>query len=170
MQFFVYGTLMKGFGNWKARLEGREGLVHRPAVLRGPYRLFHFDFGFPGLYRHTVPSSIFGELVTVSPSEQEATVRALDQLEDYFGPGDPRNGYERVTVEVETDQGPVAAQTYLCLLPLDTLKPTPVPSGDWRSHVKESSASSSLDPEGADEKWHAWVKSQSNKTTIEKKN
>ena len=35
----------------------------------------------------------------------EAALRILDELEDYYGPGDPRNEYERIVVAAVDGKG-----------------------------------------------------------------
>ena len=68
---------------------------------------------------------------------------------DFYGPGDPRNHYERVAREVLVDGvdggesgGPVAprrvaAWTYLSLLDRAGMHAEAVPGGDWRRFMAE---------------------------------
>lgn len=58
----------------------------------------------------------------------------LDRLEEYFGPGDPRNLYVRVERRVHTASGTVPAWVYVAAGPVARelrANGTPIPGGDW---------------------------------------
>ncbi|GAB4262615.1 MAG: gamma-glutamylcyclotransferase [Deferrisomatales bacterium] len=100
---FVYGTLKRG-GRYHRRIrpfvrEGRTGWV--------PGRLLDLG-GYPGWVAGA--GRVWGEAYRLSPLAPALAV--LDELEDYYGPGDPRNLYERLTVEVRGEGEPVRAWAY----------------------------------------------------------
>jgi gamma-glutamylcyclotransferase (GGCT)/AIG2-like uncharacterized protein YtfP len=118
------GTLIRGFKNHAAVLGGVPH-TSRPAVLRGAFRLVHYEYGFPGLVpagaggaADLATDAVTGELVTVDPgADYAAATRALDALEDFdrARPG-AENTYDRVVCRVEvprcngvTDEGADAA-------------------------------------------------------------
>ena len=79
-------------------------------------------------------------------AEYAATVAAADALEAYHGPGDDRNMYRRVEVEVQvlSRDGDAASQsvrawTYECLLETldDPALSDAVPGGDWPQFMRE---------------------------------
>ncbi len=117
---FVYGTLKRG-GRYHRRIAPfarawAEGWV--------PGRLVDL-----GAYPGWVPGRgrVWGEVVRVEPAAEALAV--LDDLEDYHGPGDPANLYERVRVRVETGTGPVEAWAYRYLGPVSGVPV--VPGGRW---------------------------------------
>jgi gamma-glutamylcyclotransferase (GGCT)/AIG2-like uncharacterized protein YtfP len=131
---FVYGTLMTGFGNWKAYLAPVEGV---PASLQG-FKMFslgafpaiaHYqNFGTPET-PNTRPSFVYGELFLVDPE----TLEKLDRLE-----GHP-NFYKRTGVSVRLDNGnvnqrPFSAQTYR--IDYNKIRDhVPVIGGCWREFL-----------------------------------
>ncbi len=131
--FFVYGTLLRGECNHPVL--ARHGLAQvRPARARG--RLFDTGAGYPAM-RAAPPGAagaaweVRGELVV--PVRFASALADLDALEEFHGPGDPRNLYERREVEVDLGDGATTcAWTYL-YAGLASL--TPIPGGDWRRHT-----------------------------------
>jgi gamma-glutamylcyclotransferase (GGCT)/AIG2-like uncharacterized protein YtfP len=117
---FVYGTLKRGQPNHRlvARFvrEVREGRVTGVLVDLG---------GYPGW----LPGDgvVRGELLRLEPGG--VALRGLDELEDFFGPGDPRNEYERVLVAVVTDDGLVEAWAYRYAGPVEGVPR--LPGGVW---------------------------------------
>ncbi len=100
---FVYGTLRRG-GRYHHLVapyvrEVTEGWVPGALVDLGDYPGW-----VPGRGR------VRGEVFRLHPVEP--ALAALDELEDYHGPGHPENLYERVEVEVRTPDGPVRAWAY----------------------------------------------------------
>ncbi|MFD0666086.1 gamma-glutamylcyclotransferase family protein [Ramlibacter sp. MAHUQ-53] len=138
--FFVYGTLLRGEPNH--RVIARLGLAGvRAARVRG--RLFDTGEGYPAMLAPLEPRAgqggdapaqgagvVAGELMV--PADLAAALRDLDALEEFFGPGDPHNLYERREVEADTGEGaPVRAWAYLYV---GTARLVPIPSGDWKAH------------------------------------
>lgn len=128
--FFVYGTLLSGFKNHATVLAPFCPRMV-PGTLHGA-RLFHFERGYPGIYPGD--GTVRGEVVWVD--DYAAAEHALDRLEAYHGPGDPRNLYNREQCQVEIDgAAPVAAWVYWCLIDPTRADAVPVPSGDWRGFM-----------------------------------
>ncbi|WP_164821547.1 gamma-glutamylcyclotransferase family protein [Paenibacillus koleovorans] len=102
---FVYGTLRKG-GENHYFIQSVPCWAER-AWLQGT--LADTGNGYPALVL-SEGGRVAGELYLV---DWDGIGKSLDRLEDYWGPGDARNEYERVEVQVETDRGPVQAWTYV---------------------------------------------------------
>lgn len=114
LPFFVYGTLLPGEPNHGLFLRGRT-TGERPAVL--PRALLYDGPGYP--YAVDGHGRVHGTLLTAVPGVYGELLGLLDHLEEYLGPGHPRNLYERVVREVElpgestAGEGPVRAWVYL---------------------------------------------------------
>ncbi|OQS00614.1 hypothetical protein ACHHYP_03270 [Achlya hypogyna] len=137
LPFFVYGTLMKGFRNFEKHIRHFRSLrfLHDRAYVAHA-DLYHFDMGYPGLYASASDGrNVYGELLTVDDAtEYDQLLADLDALEEYFGPHDPNNEYDRVQVRVfPEDASPLDAWVYYCKIPLDKAKER-VESGDWRAY------------------------------------
>ncbi|MFJ9684703.1 gamma-glutamylcyclotransferase family protein [Streptomyces bacillaris] len=96
LPFFVYGTLLPGEPNHELFLRGRT-TGERPAVL--PRALLYDGPGYP--YAIEGHGRVHGTLLTAVPGVYGELLGLLDHLEEYLGPGHPRNLYERVVREVE---------------------------------------------------------------------
>lgn len=96
LPFFVYGTLLPGEPNHDLFLRGRTS-GERPAVL--PRALLYDGPGYP--YAIDGHGRVHGTLLTAAPGVYGELLGLLDHLEEYLGPGHPRNLYERVVREVE---------------------------------------------------------------------
>lgn len=96
LPFFVYGTLLPGEPNHDLFLRGRTS-VERAAVL--PRALLYDGPGYP--YAIDGHGRVHGTLLTAAPGVYGELLGLLDHLEEYLGPGHPRNLYERVIREVE---------------------------------------------------------------------
>lgn len=97
---FVYGSLRPG--GWNQRVLEPFVAQMEPGWLDGMV-LYQVDERYPGIVHGA--GVVRGELVRVRPERAEAALAALDRLEEYFGPGDPRNEYERELVAVRTESG-----------------------------------------------------------------
>lgn len=126
---FVYGTLMKGLSNHQVIQPFIKSIEQ--ASLQG--QLFHLPYGYPAMM--SGEGVVFGELVELDGPE-EALV-ALDQLEDYYGAGNPNNLYNRVLREVEVANGQgVMAYVYLWANPEELPEMgVRVVSGNWRNFM-----------------------------------
>ncbi|MFF3094332.1 gamma-glutamylcyclotransferase family protein [Streptomyces cyaneofuscatus] len=96
LPFFVYGTLLPGEPNHDLFLRGRTSR-ERAAVL--PRALLYDGPGYP--YAIDGHGRVHGTLLTAAPGVYGELLGLLDHLEEYLGPGHPRNLYERVVREVE---------------------------------------------------------------------
>ncbi|MFF6904802.1 gamma-glutamylcyclotransferase family protein [Streptomyces sp. NPDC012389] len=96
LPFFVYGTLLPGEPNHDLFLRGRTS-GERAAVL--PWALLYDGPGYP--YAIDGHGRVHGTLLTAAPGVYGELLGLLDHLEEYLGPGHPRNLYERVVREVE---------------------------------------------------------------------
>ncbi|WP_329421314.1 gamma-glutamylcyclotransferase [Streptomyces sp. NBC_01693] len=94
LPFFVYGTLLPGEPNHDRFLRGRT-CQERPAVLPGA--LLYEGPGYP--YAVEGHGTVHGALVTAAPGAYAELLGLLDDLEEFLGPGHPRNLYERVARE-----------------------------------------------------------------------
>lgn len=113
---FVYGSLMRGFGNHRL-LAG--AMYLGPARTRPEFRM-HSLGGFPGMVAGGT-QSVMGELYVV---DDETTLGELDALE-----GHPRF-YQRTPIVLSDG---THAETYL--LPASRVRRLPVvKSGNWRDH------------------------------------
>ncbi|MFE5996868.1 gamma-glutamylcyclotransferase family protein [Streptomyces sp. DSS69] len=109
LPFFVYGTLLPGGPNHDLFLRGRTS-GERAAVL--PRALLYDGPGYP--YAIDGHGRVHGTLLTAAPGVYGELLGLLDRLEEYLGPGHPRNLYERVVREVELPgEDPVRAWVYL---------------------------------------------------------
>lgn len=137
LPFFVYGTLLPGEPNHDRFLRGRTG-AERPAVLPGA--LLYEGPGYP--YAVEGHGTVHGALVTADPATYAELLSLLDDLEQYVGPGHPRNLYERVARPAlplpdpgaPGTTGPVRAWVYLAAGAVArSLRTggTPVPGGNW---------------------------------------
>lgn len=125
---FVYGTLRMGEANHGV-LRGAV-CVSRKAFVTG--KLADTGKGYPALFQ-LGEGLVAGELYAVNWTEAGA---GLDELETYYGPGDPRNEYERIQVTVtDESQGgsrELLAWTYV-YPPAAFSRYASIPSGDWTS-------------------------------------
>ena len=87
---FVYGTLLPGERNHHVVQPYLK--VRQPGRVRG--RLY--DVGtYPALVLDPAGPEVEGEWFTVT----RAGLKAMDRLEEYYGPGHSKNDYDRVRVE-----------------------------------------------------------------------
>lgn len=127
---FVYGTLMRGMENF--RLIAPFAASVEAAEADGA--LYHLPYGYPALAPGGA-GTVRGEAVRAR--DMAAALAVLDELEDYRGPGDPANLYERVVVAVRlTSGGEVAAYVYVWARPEELAAiGVPVPGGCWRAFM-----------------------------------
>ncbi|MFD7441895.1 gamma-glutamylcyclotransferase [Streptomyces sp. NPDC059909] len=130
LPFFVYGTLRAGEHNHDLFLRGRTS-SEEPAVLRGA--LLYEGPGYPYAVEGG-DGTVTGELVTAAPGHYRELTAVLDHLEEYVGPGDPRNLYVRVERDVHTAKGAVRAWVYVAAERVAAglrAHGTVIPGGDW---------------------------------------
>jgi len=146
MRFFVYGTLLRGFGNHKLI---KDLVSVTPAVIHG-VRVAHFhDGGFPGLYHsESLQDSVLGEMMVPVSGKEEVVRVLLDELEEYH-PDDPikPSMYERRLVQaspLNVDEAE-EAWAYFCVaegwmeeckgLIIEPVEGKPV---SWKAYVEEN--------------------------------
>lgn len=131
LPFFVYGTLRPGEVNHDLFLRGRTA-SEEPAVL--PDAALYDGPGYPYAV-HRPGTVVVGELITAAPGGYGPLLAALDQLEEYGGPGRPGNIYDRIARPVLRPDGTtVRAWVYLAapLIASDLWESgTEIPGGDW---------------------------------------
>ncbi|MGI5909790.1 MAG: gamma-glutamylcyclotransferase family protein [Sphaerochaetaceae bacterium] len=135
MRIWVYGSLMEGFFNYEKALVGK--VVSR-ARSRVKGSVFHqLDKGYPAL----VPGEgwVYGELLELA--DFNGTLPVLDEIEEYYGPGDRRNEYDRLLTPVflcESEKWTEAHVYWYGRKDLGTQEnpAVPVPSGDWRTFME----------------------------------
>jgi len=118
---FVYGTLKRAGAN-HALVASFVQEVTSGGV---PGALLDLG-GYPGWVEGE--GMVWGEALRIAPPA--AALAVLDELEEYFGPGDPRNLYERVEVGVQTPGGSLAAWAYRYVGPREGSRV--VAGGEWR--------------------------------------
>lgn len=135
---FVYGTLMTGFANYSKYIKPYPHQAF-PAITKGT--LYHLPEGYPALLIADGMGWIYGEIM-IFPAECHAEVLAgLDELEEYFAPGDSRNEYERELIQVSRiDTAEIcSAFTYTMRGEKERYARTKgdlVLSGDWRQYIR----------------------------------
>lgn len=133
---FVYGSLLPGFGNHNRYVKPYPHTL-QPAIVRG--HLYHFSAGYPGLLRGE-SGTVKGALLTFSKDVYEEALAGLDELEDYFGPGDPRNEYERVEESVMKMPGGEEIRAFLYRYVKEDWARREgiyIPSGDWAGFMQD---------------------------------
>ncbi len=117
---FVYGTLKVGENNHPLIAPFVRAVT--PGTVPG--RLVDLG-GYPGWMEGA--GTVYGEVLQVAPADE--ALRILDELEEYFGPGDPENVYERLVAAVATPERTVPAWAYQYVGP--TTAATAIPGGVW---------------------------------------
>jgi gamma-glutamylcyclotransferase (GGCT)/AIG2-like uncharacterized protein YtfP len=136
----VYGTLRPGQGNYYNFLEGRTER-ERTVTLTG-YRMYA-GMGFPYVIQTDTDETIVADLIDLKVDSYDETVRGLDMLEGYRGPG-KNNHYDRVLVTVEDVDGTqVQAWIYVTHKSLHkqiTENLSVLAGGDWnkRKEIREA--------------------------------
>lgn len=123
ISLFVYGTLLTGEANH--HIVAPYLMAVEPGTIQG--KLYHV-----GPYPALMPSDKHGDGVIAGEwmVVKEAGLPALDRLENYYAPGDPRNEYERMLV---TDiRGNREGWVYVYVRSDPSGYPE-IASGSWRS-------------------------------------
>lgn len=140
---FVYGTLRPG----QKYHHLIERYVAKAEAAYVPGRLYHLEEGYPALVladhlpQLEKSGMVRGDLLGIA--EWDKALPILDELEDYYGPGDPRNLYERQIISVRTaDDNTVTSTVYVFSADKErwlNQNAIPVPEGDWvRWKLKKS--------------------------------
>lgn len=96
MKVFVYGTLMKGFGNYNYYLKDRI-ISLKKGETEG--LLYHLPAGYPGMIEGK--GTVKGQIVELL---NNGDIEKLDGLEGFYGEG-KNNLYDRIEKEVFTEDG-----------------------------------------------------------------
>ncbi|MFJ9028743.1 gamma-glutamylcyclotransferase family protein [Streptomyces sp. NPDC102274] len=145
LPFFVYGTLRPGGPHHDLCLRGRLA-EEEPARLAGallydgpgyPYAIEAAGTAAPGA---VASGTVVGELVAAKPGEYDELLTALDELEGYEAPDDPRNLYVRVARDVlRADGTPVRAWVYFAAPRVARALRAHgrlIADGDWLAHIR----------------------------------
>ena len=126
---FVYGTLMKDFGNYKRYLEGR---ISRITPGRTYGLLYHLPEGYPAL----LPGNEIIEGEVVEPVD-ENLLKYLDRLEGY-DKRSSNNLYDRVLRSILTEGGEEMNCWVYIYLDERYAKENGIliPNGNWRSFME----------------------------------
>jgi gamma-glutamylcyclotransferase (GGCT)/AIG2-like uncharacterized protein YtfP len=94
-KIFVYGSLLENFYNYNKYLALK---VEKKSYGRVLGKLYHLkNKGYPAMIK--VNDFIYGEIFELY--DWEITVASLDELEGYYGDGNPQNEYNKTLIEVE---------------------------------------------------------------------
>lgn len=134
MKIWVYGSLLEGAFNYKKVLVGKVVFRTRGRV-RG--KLFHqSEKGYPAL----LPGDDWVEGEVLELVDFPRTVKALDELENYFGSDAPDNEYDRLVTPVFLPDSNIWTDAHVYWYGRDDLgtpdnPAVPVPGGDWRVYI-----------------------------------
>lgn len=156
---FVYGTLLKGWGNFQAFLSYFEPQVIE-ATVRGRIFWAGVKGCFPCLFNLSKGArDVHGQIMVIRPQSICEALRSLDRLEGYAGPG-RRNHYDRV-VKVAVDLKGRRHRVFTYSYPLNQLQSfveqgLEISSGSWASamrNFKEERRRSGENPTGHISNW-----------------
>lgn len=99
IRIFVYGSLREGFFNYDKYLKGNVISNELGRVKGIVYHLPHK--GYPAIFEGE--GYVEGEVMELSNYEQ--TMKALDEMEGFYGENNPKNEYNKRLVEVELANG-----------------------------------------------------------------
>ncbi len=136
--FFVYGSLMRRYGNFNRFLRRKVLSVH-PAYCQG--FLYHLPIGFPGLITlDDCEDVVVGELMNFKNPVK--IMRALDQLEGYHPDNHSKSHYIRKKLPVIVEKDPVKqefseVEAWVYTYPADHLSPEHqkeffISCGNWK--------------------------------------
>lgn len=127
---FVYGSLMSGMINH--HIIRPYTYSKQPATVTGV--VYQLPSGYPA-YKYCKTGMVSGELVQLT--DDPAALISLDRLEDYHGPRNNFNLYERVTRRATLTDGRVVEAfiyEWACPEELDRIGIL-VPDGNWRKYL-----------------------------------
>lgn len=125
MLVFVYGTLKRGFGNYKRLLGGRSEYIGK-AHIKG--RMFSVNMAFPA-YIEEGENMIEGELFVID----EGLLGGLDMLEGYVEDNEEISMYIRRERKVVTEYGAVL-KTWVYIWNRDYSTFEEVKDGVWKKY------------------------------------
>lgn len=135
---FVYGTLLEGFRNHELYVKPYR---HEAVTAEISGELFHLPTGYPGLLAGS--DLVKGSVLRFFPDDYDVALAGLDELETYYGPGDPRNEYDRLEVCAKLCGGEKEMLVYVYRYVDEAYvrgKGTHVKNGDWRMFMDKRTA------------------------------
>lgn len=135
MKIFVYGSLRTGFYNHEKYLKGHV-IKTEPAKVKG--KLFHMpNKGYPALLKGS--DEVYGEVITIDNYEE--VMKAIDEMEGYFGVDNKENEYNRVVLDVYLIDRNEFEKCYVYMYNLEETKEfiekrEYLPHGDWTINRK----------------------------------
>lgn len=98
-KIFVYGSLRTGFYNYDKYLKGK---VSDTKLGNVKGKLYHMpNKGYPALLEGE--DIVIGEVMTIKDFEE--VMIPMDKMENYYGPNDIRNEYNRIIMDVKLENG-----------------------------------------------------------------
>lgn len=131
MPVFVYGTLRRGEKNYPRYLAGRT-IAELPGTVAGEL-FFVADGGYP--YLSPGKGRVHGELMVLDPRQYAATLRSLDELEEYDPQNEANSVYLRRRAMVLLAGGSDRL-AWVYYWNLAELQGRPIASGDFRNRNK----------------------------------
>jgi gamma-glutamylcyclotransferase (GGCT)/AIG2-like uncharacterized protein YtfP len=124
---FVYGSLRYGM-TYHDYLEGATQIAAH-AWTWG--ELYDTREGYPGLV--SGEGQVLGEVYQITCQQ----LKRINDLEDYYGPSDPRNIYERKQIEINSETGTFLSYVYF-FKDEDFLRSygIPISTGDWVEYIR----------------------------------
>jgi gamma-glutamylcyclotransferase (GGCT)/AIG2-like uncharacterized protein YtfP len=135
---FVYGTLRKGFGNYRL-LKGKT-IKEECGLIDGAIYPVSSNGGFPCLVEQK--GVVVGELMYIEPNMYEQVLERLDGLEGYREKDERYSMYLRRVRTVQTRGGNVEAYVYIWNNGIRTEK---IPSGCWKTFEQQRAAARKRD-------------------------
>lgn len=131
----MYGSLLENFYNYNKYLDLK---VEKKSYGRVLGKLYHLkNKGYPAMIKGN--DFIYGEIFELY--DWEITVASLDELEGYYGDGNPHNEYDKTLIEVEVLPGKskelVYAYMYNCKDEGELSEEIYLPEGNWRSFMEK---------------------------------
>ena len=133
MKIFVYGSLREGFFNFNKYINNAAKKIELGEVKGKLYAIK--DQEYPALLEEN--GTVIGEIITV----ENCDLKAIDNMENYFGENNPNNEYNKIKKEIKNlETGEIEI---LDVYVYNITNPNfsynnliPVSSGDWKIFKK----------------------------------
>lgn len=126
-KIFVYGTLRKGMYNYDLFLRNEDSFRYY-AYAKGS--LMSICAKVYPAYLKEGHDMILGEIHEVS----EETMKLIDKLEEYHGPDDPKNEYNKELCDIYNEQGEKIEQAYIYVYNMNNPTNVSLLGSDIESH------------------------------------
>ena len=131
MKIFVYGSLREGFFNFNKYINSAAKKIELGEVIGKLYAIK--DQEYPALLEEN--GTVIGEIITV----ENCDLKAIDNMENYFGENNPNNEYNKIKKEIKNlETGEIEI---LDVYVYNTTNPKfsynnliPIASGDWKKY------------------------------------